>query len=169
MTHVQWNSEGAFDLFSLRRRWSKFGGAYQTMDDLHRDTRMRLRKHIAGSSAIMDLHHEHSLLAWIWYALADYGRSAGRLALATFVCWLFFACMYVGRYFMISGQSCRLDFGDALYLSVVTLTTLGYGDIVPAANDAVSRLLVGAEALSGIVIIGALISILIQNATISTD
>jgi hypothetical protein len=117
----------------------------------------------------MDLHHEHSLLAWIWYALADYGRSAGRLALATFVCWLFFAYMYVGRNFMISGESCPMGVSDAMYLSVVTLTTLGYGDIVPLASDSLARFLVGVEALSGIVIIGALISILIQNATISTD
>jgi len=169
MAHVRWDIEGALGMFSVRRRWSKFGGAYQTMNDLHPDTRMRLRKHIASSSAVMDFHQEHFVLAWIWYALANYGRSAGRLAIATVACWLFFACVYVGRHFMISGESCTINFADAMYLSVVTLTTLGYGDIVPLTTDGVARFLVGAEALSGIVIIGALISILVQNATISTD
>ncbi|QUI25797.1 two pore domain potassium channel family protein [Vallitalea pronyensis] len=43
-----------------------------------------------------------------------------------------------------------------LYLSMVTITTLGYGDIVPITNRA--RLLVGLESVLGIIIIGLFIS-----------
>jgi hypothetical protein len=39
-----------------------------------------------------------------------------------------------------------------LYLSMVTITTLGYGDIVPLTTRA--RLLIGFEAVLGIVVIG---------------
>lgn len=39
-----------------------------------------------------------------------------------------------------------------LYLSMVTITTLGYGDIVPLSN--LTRILVGLESFLGIVIIG---------------
>jgi len=44
-----------------------------------------------------------------------------------------------------------------LYLSMVTITTLGYGDIVPLTDTA--RLLVGFEAVLGIVILGLIIAI----------
>ena len=39
-----------------------------------------------------------------------------------------------------------------LYLSVVTITTLGYGDIVPITP--LARFFTGIEALGGIVLIG---------------
>ena len=44
-----------------------------------------------------------------------------------------------------------------LYYSVVTFTTLGFGDIVPLTNGA--RLAVGAEVVCGYVMLGGLISI----------
>lgn len=47
----------------------------------------------------------------------------------------------------INGKFIRM-----LYLSMVTITTLGYGDIVPLTN--LTRILVGLEAIIGIVVIG---------------
>jgi Ion channel len=46
-------------------------------------------------------------------------------------------------------------FADALYYSVVTFTTLGYGDFYPVG---VGRVLAGIEALTGYVILGILAS-----------
>lgn len=46
----------------------------------------------------------------------------------------------------------RGNYFRMLYLSMVTITTLGYGDILPLTNRA--RILVGIEAVLGIVIIG---------------
>jgi hypothetical protein len=43
-------------------------------------------------------------------------------------------------------------FGRMLYLSVVTITTLGYGDIVPISD--LNRFLVGLESVIGLIIIG---------------
>jgi hypothetical protein len=45
-----------------------------------------------------------------------------------------------------------------LYLSAVTITTLGFGDITPVSEEA--RFLVAAEAVLGIVVIGAFLSLL---------
>ena len=47
-------------------------------------------------------------------------------------------------------------FWRMLYFSVVTITTLGYGDIVPLTNMA--RLLVGVESALGLTILGLLVS-----------
>lgn len=51
-------------------------------------------------------------------------------------------------------------FVDCMYFSVVTATTLGYGDIVPVTSWA--RLLSAAEAIGGMVVVGAMISRLLS-------
>lgn len=50
------------------------------------------------------------------------------------------------------------QFGRFLYLSAVTITTLGYGDIVPTGSTA--RALVATESVLGIVVIGAFLGAL---------
>ncbi|MBL4638670.1 MAG: two pore domain potassium channel family protein [Proteobacteria bacterium] len=45
-----------------------------------------------------------------------------------------------------------LTFIQSIYFSVITITTLGYGDISPVTETA--RLISAVEALSGIVLIG---------------
>ena len=52
-------------------------------------------------------------------------------------------------------------FGECLYFSVVTATTLGYGDITPI--NAWARLLASCEAVAGMVLVGALISKLLST------
>ena len=49
------------------------------------------------------------------------------------------------------------DFWSYLYYSVVTFTTLGFGDIVPITN--IARIAVGTEVILGYVMLGGLISI----------
>jgi voltage-gated potassium channel Kch len=51
-------------------------------------------------------------------------------------------------------------FGLMLYLSLVTITTVGYGETVPLT--AIARLLVGLEATVGIVLLGSLINVICQ-------
>ncbi len=60
------------------------------------------------------------------------------------------------------------DFPDAFYFSVVTITSLGFGDIYPAAGT-VGRLLVAAEAILGILIIGFFLNDIAMNQTIRLD
>jgi voltage-gated potassium channel len=60
------------------------------------------------------------------------------------------------------------DFGDAFYFSVVTITSLGFGDIYPAAGTT-GRLLVAIEAIMGILIIGIFLNDIAMRQTIRLD
>lgn len=69
-----------------------------------------------------------------------------------------FACLYrlvdmvtVTPLFSIAGQARRLEFAEALYFSVVTLATVGYGDIAPLAP--LARLLAVAQMISGLLLL----------------
>ncbi len=69
-----------------------------------------------------------------------------------------FACLYtiIDRYsalsqFTIGGETRDITFAEALYVSVVTLSTVGYGDIVP--HTPAVRMLVAAEIFVGILLI----------------
>lgn len=53
--------------------------------------------------------------------------------------------------FSMGSAGARLDFADALYFSIVTLSTIGYGDITPTSG--IARLIVGAEILFGVVLL----------------
>jgi len=50
---------------------------------------------------------------------------------------------------------------DFMYFSVVTITTLGYGDILP--NSSLVRILVMIESVSGVIIMGAFVSCIFWN------
>jgi Ion channel len=56
----------------------------------------------------------------------------------------------------VSGSYARM-----FYFSAVTITTLGYGDIVPITNTA--RLLVATEAIAGVVLVGLFLNALFQG------
>lgn len=59
----------------------------------------------------------------------------------------------------------QLCFSDSLYFSVVTITTLGYGDISPSGG--VGKLLTGSEAVFGILILGLFLNSLSHTLAIS--
>ena len=70
----------------------------------------------------------------------------------------FFACGYmllvntfeIGHFVTESGDMYHTGFVDALYYSIVTYTSLGFGDIIPTQA---TRLLTGIEALLGLLMI----------------
>ena len=90
----------------------------------------------------------------VWWLTSDCGRSLTRWGLLTFAIALAFAAMYTRA---------DLDYGDhdtplsPLYFSIVTLTTLGYGDVVPASTGA--QVLCLLEVILGYVMLGGLLSI----------
>lgn len=59
-------------------------------------------------------------------------------------------------------------FTDAFYFSVVTITSLGFGDIYPIAGS-YSRLLVSAEAILGILVIGFFLNDIAHNQAVLMD
>jgi uncharacterized protein YjbI with pentapeptide repeats len=90
----------------------------------------------------------------IWWATSDCGRSLTRWGIWTAA----LAFLFTGVYAM-----CDVDYGDhatwlsPLYYSVVTLTTLGYGDVLPASVPA--QLAAMVEVCLGYVMLGGLLSI----------
>jgi voltage-gated potassium channel len=53
--------------------------------------------------------------------------------------------------FRVNGELQKISFAEALYFSIVTLSTVGYGDIVPAAN--LSRMIVGVQITCGLLLL----------------
>ncbi len=97
----------------------------------------------------------HNFLYWIWWLTSDCGRSISRWTACMGVVTVIFAILY---------SFVNVDYGpyktvfSSLYFSVVTLTTLGYGDVFPASYGA--QILATIEALLGYVGLGGLLSIL---------
>jgi voltage-gated potassium channel Kch len=90
----------------------------------------------------------------IWWITSDCGRSFTRWALWT----VLVAALFAGLYALVG-----VDYGDhetflsPLYFSVVTLTTLGFGDVLPASTA--GQMLVMIEVVIGYVALGGLLSI----------
>jgi len=95
-----------------------------------------------------------TMLYWLWWITSDCGRSLTR--------WCFWITLQL---FLFAGlfKFVGLDYGDhptslsPLYYSVVTLTTLGYGDIVPSSSA--GQVIAMIEVITGYVMLGGLLSI----------
>lgn len=115
------------------------------------------KRHAADENFIRELKERSTLSrAWvfIWWLTSDCGRSLTRWGAWTAAVALAFAFAYT---------QVGIDFGSnktalsPLYFSIVTLTSLGYGDVLPTtvAGQAVAM----AESLVGFCAIGGLITI----------
>lgn len=106
----------------------------------------------------------HGLLYWLWWATSDCGRSASRwFALNALV-----ALVFAGLYLLV-----EVDFGphrtafSPIYFSFVTLTTLGYGDVVPVSG--VAQALATVEVVMGYMGLGGMLSILATKMARRSD
>jgi voltage-gated potassium channel Kch len=97
-------------------------------------------------------------LFWSWGFFLDYGRSLSRVALiglSTIVAYAVVFSLVAG---LIIDDGPSKSVVDPLYFSVVTFTTLGYGDVLPGGN--VGKIVAGSEVLIGYVTLGLLLSVL---------
>jgi hypothetical protein len=78
-------------------------------------------------------------------------RGVLETAVVLIILHVFEAFLWAALYLQLPAQAGLKNFEDALYLSTVTLTTLGYGDITLNGEW---RLLTGAEGMVGIVVFG---------------
>ncbi len=115
------------------------------------------RRHLLDQNYLEEFKRQSPwsrLLYFVWWATSDCGRSFVRWSLVT----LTFAAAFGLAYRLV-----EIDYGDhetllsPFYFSVVTLTTLGYGDSVPASLQA--QVLAMVEVLTGYVMLGGLLSI----------
>ena len=91
----------------------------------------------------------------IWWATSDCGRSFTRWSLWTAALAILFAALYPLVEIDLGGRPD--NWMTTIYFSVVTLTTLGYGDIVPTSVAA--RLVVLVEVVAGYMMLGGLLGI----------
>ncbi len=117
-----------------------------------------VRRYIADENYLYEFQMSsrfHRIIYLLWRASSDCGRSLFRwfvwLALITFL----FGLIYT---------QLDIDYGDhktilsPIYFSIVTVTTLGYGDAVPASLAA--QIFVILQAITGYMGLGGLLSIL---------
>lgn len=96
----------------------------------------------------------HAVLYRIWKATSDCGRSVSRWAAMTVMVALIFAVLYTVVDIDYGANQTTLS---PLYFSVVTITTLGYGDALPASMAA--QILVMIEVAVGYMMLGGVLSI----------
>ena len=117
-----------------------------------------VRRHILDQNYLHEFRTQSrttEVVYWIWWATSDCGRSFVRWGLWTGV----LAVLFPGLY-----QFVEIDLGGrpdnwmtTLYFSVVTLTTLGFGDIVP--TSAMARIVTLVEVITGYMMLGGLLGI----------
>jgi uncharacterized protein YjbI with pentapeptide repeats len=126
-----------------------------------------IRRFIADENYLYEFRSRsryHKTLYWLWWATSDCGRSLAR--------WTFWISV-VTAVFAILYTLVGVDFGpnrtvfSPLYYSIVTLTTLGYGDVVPATGPA--QIVAAAEAILGYVSLGGFLSILANKMARRAD
>ena len=117
----------------------------------------RLRRFVIDQNYLKEFRESSrpaEILYRIWWLTSDCGRSISRWCLWIVVAIGLFAWLYT---------LCEVDYGKydnwigPFYYSVVTITTLGYGDIVPASPAA--RIVAMVEVMVGYVMLGGLLSI----------
>jgi hypothetical protein len=98
------------------------------------------------------------LIVFIWWILADCGRSMMRWASWSILFVLIFALVFwrMGeQHFKV--VNLQFNLMTTIYYSMVTFTTLGFGDVAPKTN--LSAMLVSIEVIIGYIMLGGLISI----------
>lgn len=96
--------------------------------------------------------------SFVFLVLFGYGEKPLRVAV-----WMAFVIMaYGGAYWIAQALTPSTGLGSAIYFSVVTFTTLGYGDLLPKPEF---RWLAASEALAGILLTGLFLFTLARRAT----
>lgn len=127
------------------------------ISDMDLTSAYTLRRFVMDENYLFEFRTSNRLngvLYRFWKITSDCGRSLTRWAVLTLVMATVFGALYT---------QVHVDYGDyesplsPFYFSVVTLTTLGYGDVLPASLTA--QIVVLAEVLTGYLMLGGLLSI----------
>ena len=109
---------------------------------------------VVGQQRIEHLERRYPMFALFLKLTCDYGRSFGRFLVCSISIIILFGVIYK----LFPGSINVDDLGSSMYFSVVTFTTLGYGDLFPVS--ALGKVIVIIEVLLGYIMIGLLVAIL---------
>jgi len=115
-----------------------------------------LRRHILDENYLAEFRgrsRHHEWIYRVWWLTSDCGRSATRWAAWTVLLCIAYAVAY--QFVDLAGADHAVD---TLYFSVVTFTTLGYGDVLPGSG--VAKVLVASEVVLGYMALGGMLSII---------
>ena len=120
-----------------------------------------LRRHVMDANYLHEFRTQGraaEIAYWVWWATSDCGRSLSRWMVFTFAVIAVFGGFYT---------SLEVDFGayetalSPWYFSVVTFTSLGYGDVLPVSS--LAKIAVMAEVLLGYTALGGGLSIFAEK------
>lgn len=110
---------------------------------------------------IAELKERHPYFAKLLAAMCDYGRSLWRWSTWTIGTILLFGIVFSAFPWLLHHPDVVTHPSDGLYFSVVTFTTLGYGDLFPACG--LAKALVCVEVILGYLMGGLFIAILTKR------
>ena len=122
----------------------------------------RFRRYAEDQDYIEEFREAHPLYYAIWLGLTDCGRSMTRVVLwsagLAIIFGLAFYSLGEDAFDISHMESLGWNPFTMMYYSVVTFTTLGFGDITPKTSTAAALVMV--EVVTGYLMLGILISIL---------
>jgi voltage-gated potassium channel Kch len=119
-----------------------------------------ISRKIKDDMYLLSFKKKHPKMHFLWWLFADCGRSLLRWALWSILFAVFFAYVFFSMGPEAFTINSKLPYSGItmLYYSVVTFTTLGFGDVIP--NTVTAGMIVMLEVILGYIMLGGLISIL---------
>ena len=162
---------------SLHNKWKRTPEQptefYLDSEDINEVLNPFFKRYVADQQFIRAFKEKNPFWAQVWRWSSDYGRSLALWALWSLLIALSFSLMYMPgpswfpewlqermpQFHQVTGtdMGLPLTFWKSFYFSIVTFTTLGFGDVV--ADNTLARILVTLEVIFGYVMLGGLISI----------
>jgi hypothetical protein len=145
----------------------KMRGRYRGIRGLDSCWGNALFKRAAADQDFLDTLEEHWEGTWrivlfrLWGWLTDYGRSLLRVAFLGFVIAMLYGLSYARWPEMLTYHQSPKTWFTPFYFSIVTYTTLGFGDVVPAT--AIGEVIVSTEVIFGYVTLGLLLAVLAEK------
>lgn len=107
-----------------------------------------------------------AIFSWLYHWYCGYGeRPLRALLISIFFIFtyslIFYCCKLID--YAKSSETNSIGWFQSLYFSIVTFTTLGFGDIIP--THGIGQIVVAFEVILGYLLLGTLVAILIRKTT----
>ena len=156
-----------------KRRSEKPTEFYLDSEDINEVSNPFFKRYVADQQFIRAFQERNPFWAQVWRYSSDYGRSLALWAFWSLLIALSFSFVYMPapawfpewlgetmpHFYQVTVTEANghLTFWKSFYFSIVTFTTLGFGDVV--ASNTSARILVTLEVIFGYIMLGGLISI----------